>query len=437
MPDRNKIPNLGKPTKLELKQPECLTLGNGVEAFIIDAGDEAVTRVDLVIQAGSVQQKKKLVANTVGQLLREGTKRFNSKQLAEKLDYYGAYFDVNTSKESSTLTLFSLTKHLPELLPLMSEMLNEAIFPEEELKIHLERGKQEFLVDIEKVGYKASLEFNQLIFGKNTAYGQLLELDDFDSLERADLLDYYKRYFVPEKSYLILSGKVDESVRNLANKYFGNGWRKGSRFPNTELNYSTINAIKEQFVEKKGSLQSAIRIGRQMVDKQHPDYNRFVLLNTILGGYFGSRLMSNLREDKGYTYGINSFVANYLHSGYFAVATEVNAEHTAAALDEIYKEIKILREKRVGIEELKLVKNYIYGSFLRTFDGPFALAEGFRAIKNFELSFDYYQKSLKEILMTDADQLIETANKYLQVDDLYRLVVGEMGKGVVSGDSLG
>jgi predicted Zn-dependent peptidase len=225
---------------------------------------------------------------------------------------------------------------------------------------------------------------------------------------------------------------VDESVRNLAAKYFGNGWRAGQHFPDSKLNYSIVNPVKEQFVEKKGSMQSAIRLGRQIVGKQHPDYNRFVLLNTILGGYFGSRLMSNLREDKGFTYGVSSFVANYLHNGYFAVATEVNAEHTNAALDEIYKEIKMLREKRVGSEELNLVKKYIYGSFLRTFDGPFALAEGFRAVKNFELGFDFYQNSLKEILMTDAEQLIETANKYLKADDLYRLVVGEMETEVIN-----
>jgi len=432
MLDRNKIPNLGKPTQLELKEPECITLENGVDAFIIDSGDEAVTRVDLVIQAGSVHQEKKLVADSVSHLLREGTKSFNSKQLAEKLDYFGAYFDVNASKDTTTLTLFSLTRHLPELLPVISEMLNEAIFPEEELRIHMERGKQEFLVNIEKVKYKASLEFNQLVFGKNTAYGQVLELDDFEFLSRANLLDFYKRHFVPQNSYIILSGQVDDLVRELAGKYFGNDWREGNHSPNSKLKYSTINPVKEQFVEKKGSMQSAIRLGRQIVGKQHSDYNRFVLLNTILGGYFGSRLMSNLREDKGYTYGVSSFVANYLHNGYFSVATEVNAEHTGAALDEIYKEIKTLREKRVNSEELSLVKNYIYGTFLRNFDGPFALAERFRAVMDFGLGFDFYQNSLKEILTIDAGQLIETANKYLQTDDLYQLVVGEMGKAVLN-----
>jgi predicted Zn-dependent peptidase len=427
MLNRNNIPDLGQPTHLELSEPEHMTLDNGVDVFSIDAGAEAVTRVDLVLQAGSVHQKKRLVADTVSKLLREGTRGFNSKQLAEKLDYFGAYFDVNAGKDTTTLTLFSLTRHLPELLPVVKDMLNDAIFPEEEMKIHMERDRQEFLVNIEKVRFKASLEFNQLIFGRNTAYGQVLTVDDFERLTRADLFDFYGKHYIPQKSYVVLSGKVDKLVKDLTVKYFGEDWHKGNNIPSSGLHYSAINPMKAQFVEKKGSMQSAIRIGRQMVGKQHPDYNRFILLNTVLGGYFGSRLMSNLREDKGYTYGVSSFVANYLHSGYFSVATEVNAEHTQAAIDEIYKEIQTLRENKISTEELELVKSYIYGSFLRNFDGPFALAERFKAVKDFGLGFDFYRKSLKEILTIDAGQLIETANKYLQNEDLYRLVVGEMG----------
>ncbi len=428
MPDRTKIPNLGISTQLELNEPECLTLKNGVKVYIIDAGDEAVTRVDLVLRASSAHQKKKLVADSVGSLLREGTKSLNSAQLAEKLDYYGAYFDVNTSKDTSSLTLFSLTKYLPDLLPIMAEMFNKAIFPEEELQIHLERRRQEFLVNIEKVRYKASQEFNQLVFGKNTAYGQVLEVEDFDRLNRQDLIDFYSKYYVPENSYFILSGLVDASVKELIERHFCSEGKSGNSIVHPQQNYTSINPVQEQFIEKKGSMQSAIRIGRQMVGKLHPDYNRFILLNTILGGFFGSRLMSNLREDKGYTYGVNSFVANYIHNGFFAIATEVNAEHTQAALTEIYREIKLLREKRVGSKELDLVKNYIYGTFLRNLDGPFALAEGYRAARDFGLGFDFYQNSLKEILSTDAEQLIETANKYLQIDDLHQLVVGEMGE---------
>jgi predicted Zn-dependent peptidase len=163
-----------------------------------------------------------------------------------------------------------------------------------------------------------------------------------------------------------------------------------------------------------------------MISKTHPDYNRFVLLNTILGGYFGSRLMSNLREDKGYTYGISSYISNYINGGFFSIATEVNANYTQAALDEIFLEINKLRTQAVGESELQLVKNYIYGTFLRNFDGPFALAERFRSARDFGLGFDYYKKSLDEILVVNPDDLIETAKKYLDPDYLIKLIVGSM-----------
>lgn len=426
MLNRLNIPYLGKPMLLKLKEPKCLTLKNGVKAYAIEAGNEAVTRVDIVLKAGSVYQKKKLVAHAVSHLLQEGTANLNAKQIAEKLDYCGAYFDVNIAKDTTTLTLFSLTKHLKELLPVVQEMLCKATFPQEEINIHLERQRQEYLVNIEKVRYMASLEFNKLIFGEKTAYGQVLEIEDFEKLNRDDLVNFYTENFIPGESYLILSGKVDHAVIEIVERHFGNGWTVGGRQQQPDIRYASNNPQKEQFIEKQESMQSAIRLGRQMVSKLHPDYNSVVLLNTVLGGYFGSRLMSNLREDKGFTYGINSFLSNYLHSGYFSITTEVNAQHTQAALAEIYKEIKLLREKRIGHEELKLVKQYIHGTFLRNFDGPFALAERFRSVRDFGLGFEFYQKNLQEMSTIDAHKLIETANKYLQQEDLRQLVVGKM-----------
>jgi predicted Zn-dependent peptidase len=151
-----------------------------------------------------------------------------------------------------------------------------------------------------------------------------------------------------------------------------------------------------------------------------------VLLNTILGGYFGSRLMSNLREEKGYTYGVSSYIVNYIHGSSFSIGTEVNVNHTQAAMDEIFTEMNKLREEKVGKDELQLVKNYIYGTFLRNFDGPFALADRFRSVKDFGLGFDYYLKSLDEIMHTTSDELLETAKKYFDPDQMIRLVVGRL-----------
>ncbi|HDO26539.1 MAG TPA: insulinase family protein [Bacteroidetes bacterium] len=425
VPNRKKMPSYGKPVQLKLQGPEAVLLDNGMEAFLINAGEEPVTRLDVVIKAGTAYQQKKLVAGSVGKMIREGTKHYTSNAIAEILDSRGAFMDVSVTKDSAVLTLYALNKYLDDLIPLVADMLAHAEFMKDELNIHISRERQEFLVNSEKVRYKAMLEFNRMVFGKDSVYGQVLEIDDFDHLTRNDLLTFYKNRYVAGNAYIILSGKVDDNVLALVNKFLGIGWSK-TVTNHQKIKYNGTIPEKSRYIKKEGSMQSAIRVGRPIIGKTHPDYNRFVLLNTILGGYFGSRLMSNLREDKGYTYGVSSFVANYVHGSFFSVSTEVNAKFTRDALDQIHHEMTALRTRKVGDEELQLVKNYIYGTFLRNFDGPFALAERFRSAKDFNLDFEFYRNSLKEILAATSDDLLETAEKYFDPGQMINLVVGMM-----------
>lgn len=422
-PNRTLAPKHGEPSRLVLDEPEVVVFDNGIKAYLIKTGEEKITRLDIVIKAGFAFQENKLVANSTAKLLKEGTKNFSSEQIARKFDKCGAHFETSVSKDSANLTLYSLTKHLEELLPIMGEMLTNAKFDEEELNIHIDRKRQEFLVNSEKVRYRAMLEFNQMVFGKNTAYGQILELDDFDKLNKKNLSDFYGSQYKPNNAYIILSGMVDDGLIKLANKYLGNEWHKVG-INHRNIIFTENHIEKEKFIPKQGAMQSAIRIGRPIIGKIHPDYNKFILLNTVLGGYFGSRLMSNLREDKGYTYGINASVANYLHGAYFSISTEVNAESTRASLQEINGELNLLKEKRIGKDELQLVKNYIYGAFLRNFDGPFALADRFQSVNDFNLGFDFYRNSLDEIMSINASELQDTANQYLDEKEMITLVVG-------------
>jgi len=424
--DREHKPSHGRPIILSLEEPEMLVLDNGLPTYLIKAGQEDVIRVDISIKAGAAFQHKKLLANSTGKLLIEGTASFSSSFIAEKLDFYGAYLEVNISPDNTILSLFSLTKHLNEMLGLVSEIIAAPVFPENELKIHLERKKHEFLVNSEKVKYVALNEFARMVFGKNSAYGQTLEEGDFDKIKREDLLQFFKQYYLPGNAYMVLSGKIDNEVINLVNKHIGKGWAKDKVFEEN-IQFTESITEKKKLIERPGSLQSAIRVGAPIINKMHPDYNRFILLNTIFGGYFGSRLMSNLREDKGYTYGVSSYVLNYINQSVFSVSTEINSSYTEQALQEILKEMEILRTVKVDEKELNLVKNYIYGTFLRNFDGPFALADRFKSVKDFGLGFDYYKKSLDEIMHIKADELLETAQKYLNPENMVQLVVGSFG----------
>lgn len=425
--DRINKPAHGKPILLDLCEPEMLLLGNGLETYLIRAGNEDVTRIDVSIQAGAAFQKKKMVANSTGKLLMEGTKNLSSSFIAEKLDFFGAFLEININVDNAVISLYSLTKHLNEMLPLLGKLIKMPAFPEQELSIHLDRKKQEFLVNNEKVKYIAMNEFSKMVFGENSAYGQIIKEEDFGLVKRNDLLDFFAKHYTPERAYMVISGKVDDKVISLVNEHIGGGWPNHIAVKE-EIHFADSINEKEKFIEKPGSLQSAIRVGRQIINKMHPDYDRFILLNTIFGGYFGSRLMSNLREEKGFTYGVSSYVLNYTHGSFFSVSTEVNSKHTKTAMQEILKEMEKLRNEKVGEKELSLVKNYIYGTFLRNFDGPFSLADRFKAVKDFGLGFDYYKKSLDGIMAVNANQLLETAQTYFNPEDMVQLVVGSYGE---------
>lgn len=424
--NREIAPNIRTTKELVLSSPEHLIMSNGMDLYLIESGLEDVCRIDIVVGAGSSFQQKKLCASFTNTLLKEGTKEFTSKQIAEKLDFYGAYLGSSISKDKSVITLFSLTKHLSKLLPMLKSIVTEAIFTDYEFEVHHNRSKQEFLINSEKARYIATNEFNKLMFGKNTAYGQSLQHDDFNNINLDDLKSFYKKHYQPKNAYLIVSGRPNNESKQLINKLFGEEWQNNEleiKIPNNNI---SIYSPENKTVKKEKFLQSAIRIGKNIINKTDADYSKLLFTNIILGGFFGSRLMSNLREDKGMTYGINSFMSNFLHGGYFAIATEVNINQTAAALKEIKKEITTLQNELPGQEEIKLVKNYIYGNFLKNFDGPFAQAEMFRAVNDFGLNFDFYNNNLNQIISITAEEVMLTAQKHLNLNDMSVLVVGDI-----------
>ena len=161
-----------------------------------------------------------------------------------------------------------------------------------------------------------------------------------------------------------------------------------------------------------------------MISSTHVDYAGMQVLNTVFGGYFGSRLMSNIREDKGYTYGIGSSVVPLRKEGYFCISSEVGVDVRAAAVNEIYLELKRLRTELVPESELNLVRNYMLGSFQRNIDGPFSLADRFKSILTAGMGYEYYTRYLETIQNITAEELLRLASTHLHEDSLYELVVG-------------
>ena len=426
-PDRTKMPQPAGFEKLNIADPEKIILDNGLAAYIIPEENQEVTRLDMVFDAGTSFQDTKLQAAAVNNLLSEGTQSHTSVQIAEILDFHGAYTDYFLTKDTAGITLYGLTKYYDRLLPLMGELITEAIFPEEELAIYTDRKKQEYLVNIQKVHYKASQAFNKLIFGENSAYGQVAEADDFRKLIRESLLDFYHHHY--RNFFIILSGKIDDALLQNLNRILGAiQQKKQQETVTTATDFVLPEPQQQQLIEKKEALQSALRLGTLSISRRHPDYPGLNLLNTVLGGYFGSRLMSSIREEKGYTYGIFSAIQNHRHAGLFAVATEVNAKYTAEALLEIKHQMWRLCEEKISETELNTVKNYVYGTYLSNFDGSVRLAERFKKSAELEIPFSFYKESLEQMMQHTPDDLLALAGKYLNPANMKTLIVGDISK---------
>ncbi|MXV15946.1 M16 family metallopeptidase [Hufsiella ginkgonis] len=421
--DRKIAPAFRQVENIELIRPLKHVLPNGIEIFTIDAGDQELCRIEFIYQNVNWDAAKPLQAQAVNTMLNDGTGKLKASEIAGRVDYYGAFIQMEHSVDQSSVVLYTLNKHLRSVLPVVREVITDSIFPGQELKTFKRNQKQKLLVSLEKNDVVARRAFSYALFG-TTPYGFPVQAGDYDRLTREDLQHYFKKCYRPKNCTIMIAGRVTGDMIDAIGEYFGSDADSGAPARKNNFTFSK-GAGQEHYVEKPGALQSAIRIGQLSVNRTHADFPGLQVLNTILGGYFGSRLMANIREDKGYTYGIGSGLASMQHAGYFFISSEVGAEVCSAAVNEIQKEITLLKEEPVGGEELGLVRNYILGSFLGGLENAFSHADKFKNIHFFGLDYDYYDRYLEVIKTISPHELLRLANEYLRFEDMEKVIVGK------------
>ncbi|MBI4930824.1 MAG: insulinase family protein [Bacteroidetes bacterium] len=429
--DRNKSPQVNQIKKIDLLRASETKLKNGIPVYHIKAGTQDLVKIELLFPAGMWHQTYPLVGSAASTMLNEGTSKRSAKEISEMLDYYGAFLHTEITHDFAVVGVHSLNKHLPHVLSVIEELISDSVFPQDEWDIYLQNKRQSFIVNNKKVSFVSRKKFAELLFGNDHPYGHNVMEDDFDKLKKEDAYNFYKKTYTAKGTIIVAAGNVTDSTLKLIEKYFGclpqppplEGASRVKVLPNGEdLGGASGGSFLE---EKKDALQSAIRIGKMLFTKPHPDYCAMQVVNTIFGGYFGSRLMANIREDKGYTYGIGSAVVSFSHAGYFTISTEVGAEVTKDAIKEIYFELSRMQTEKVSESELALVRNYMLGAFLRSIDGPFALADRFKGIYFSGLDYDYYNTFIETIRTITPEKIMELANKYLKKEEMIELVVGK------------
>jgi zinc protease len=401
------------------------TLRNAVEVYAIDLGELDTLMVNFVFSAGNWFEEKNLVAATANYLLKNGTSKKTALEINEHFEYYGSFLSRACQNETAEISLHCLGRYVSELLPVIAELITDSTFPQEELDIYKKNMQQRLQVSLMKSDFVAGRLIDAYLFGDKHPYGRFSSLEDFGALQQQEIKNFHKQYYQQGHCAIFLAGKLPKNIIEQLDENFGSlplhSWNQKAK--NTAHQIIPAAEKKYYVVNDANGVQGSVRIARHFPNRHHPDFQKVGMLNNIFGGYFGSRLMANIREDKGYTYGIHSYLMNHIEQSAWLISTEAGKDVCGATIDEVYKEMRLLREELIGEEELQTARNFMIGTILGDLDGPFHVAGRWKNIILNGLDENYFYNGIGIIKTISAGQLQELAGKYLLPEDFYELVV--------------
>ena len=424
--DRTIQPKVRDIEHLAVQMPQRFIMPNGVPLNILNSGDNEVVRIDLLIEGGRWHQSQPLQALFTNRMLREGTLRYSTLEIAEKLDYYGAWLELSSASEYAYITLYSLNKYLPQTLDVLESIVKEPTFPEKELGVVAENNIQQFIVNSSKVDFLAHRALMKAVYGGQHPCGRLVQKEDYKRITPDVLRKFYDRYYHSRNCTIYVSGKVgDDCVRRIEDLFGREAFGKGFQKPE-KTDFVPVSSVdKRIFVEYADVMQSAVRMGMLSLERCHPDYLKARVMVTLFGGYFGSRLMSNIREEKGYTYGISAGIAPYPGQGILVINTETANEFVEPLVREVYHEIDRLQNDPVPEDELFMVKNYMLGEMCRSYESAFSLADAWMFVQVSGFGDTHFEDVLNTIKNITPEEIRELAGRYLCKEKLKEVIAGK------------
>ena len=423
--DRKLSPPITDPIHLNIELPmyEKHVLTNGVEVYLFNIGTLDTMMVNWIFDAGNWFEEKNLVASAANHLLKNGTTKKSAFAINEHFEFYGSYLNRSCYHETAEISLHCLTRHVQELLPVVSELITDSIFPEEELDIYKKNMQQRLKVNLQKNEFVAGRLIEAYLFGEDHPYGRYSREEDYNNLNQSEISDFFDRNYKNGKLVIFAAGVLPKNIVLQLEASFGKLALQKHSLPQNHHSYHPSSEKKYRIQNSVDGVQGSIRLGRYFPNRKHPDFPLMQVLNNVLGGFFGSRLMNNIREDKGYTYGIHSYLMNHIQSSAFMISTEAGKDVCEPALVEVYKEMDRLCNDPISEEELLLTRNYLIGSILSELDGPFQVAARWKNYILNGLTEDYFYNSIRTIREVRPEDLQAIAQKYLNRNEFYELVV--------------
>ena len=407
---------------IEVKQK---TFDNGLTVNLIPLEDTRIVMVDFFFHGCKWHQNRCLQAYFASSLLSTSSEEYDADTLAETIDYNGATIYSRTGYLGTSISLLCLSKNLPQMLEVMKSLLTHPTYDQKRFDTTVSMMKQSAAIrntDVDSVCYEAFLD---ALYGKSHRCTSFAKLEDYDTLTREDLFAFQEKYICSSDCQMWMTGNITDEAIELLHAYFGKAaWGKG-HFVYQPPAWPHIDPSAEQVIRMKmPGVQSAIYMGKLLPRWDHPDFAKLMVTITLLGGYFGSRLMTNIREEKGLTYGIQASLRQSLCETALMISTATANETVEQVIEEIHKEIKVLRTERVGEEELARVKNYLIGYSCRRHEPGLGLSKMLMSVYMKGYPYDYILTENQFVRDTTAEDIMDMANRYLDADTMKLCVVG-------------
>jgi predicted Zn-dependent peptidase len=399
------------------------SLSNGARLHVLRNEAQPVIRLQIVFPAGKWYESQPGISLLAARMLLEGTSTRTARQIADTIAFYGASLECEQGFDRATLTLYCLTRHLEALLPLVLDVATEATFPTTEFNLLKSRTIQNVRIERQKTGYLAAERFSHNLFGNDYPYGVTFNENSFEMLTPEIVKVFYHRAYQIGSAEIFLCGDISNQHEQLITQVLSQGSATADAPPKPQES-QIITVAQHDYVTVAQSLQASLRIGRLWPGPTHPDAHHLQVLVKVLGGYFGSRLMKNIREDKGFTYGIYSSVAPREHASMFVIGTDVNAASAEAAIKEVHYELRRLQEELIHDEELQTVKTYMTGKFANELSTVFEQCDKYKTVVLLGLPSTHYSDFLSQINLVTSYELQRLAQTYLSPENMIEVVAG-------------
>ncbi len=421
-------PEGGTPKGFNLPEKEVFTLENGLSGVLIPWGSIPKATIQFVVKTGNVNEGPDEVwlSDVTGDLMKEGSTFKNGDQIADEIASMGGDLNIGVGNHTTTLTANVLYEYVPDAIQLIGQVLTSPSFPEEELDRLINDRKRQLSVSKTQPSPQAYEQFYAAIYPDH-AYGRMFPTDEMlDNYSIEKLKEFYEANFGAKRTTVYVAGNFNGTETKKAIEEVMSDWQEGQ-----EANYpiaEPVTANNIEMIDRADAPQSTLIVGLPVPDPSHPDYIAFDITNSLLGGSFGSRITSNIREDKGYTYSPFSTITDRYKSAIWYEKADVTTDVTGASLREITKEIYRLQEEPPTEEELNGIKNYEAGIYVLQNSTPGGIIGQLSYLDTYDLPETFLTEKVKSIYAVTPEQVSELVKKHIRPEDMTLVIVGDKKK---------